>query len=281
MELSEATALAGTFVTSLIFKAHSMPLSERSGRAAQWWREQESRVPLRAALEEKRRHLALFSSRRRSERRNDREVYLTISAIVDDYGNGKCPALRGRLCGIYDYRPLTCRTVPLHYSRQASVLQSYVDQFTTTPGYECNTTTSPAILSGSRIVSAELRLHRDRAVALAKADRRWKEQILSFMDNSAKAARVGLPTYEAILNNTENGYATLLPMIVGWRVAEYCGLISPADLRGLCEKTVALIESEVARSPEPAELRELLPLYRFGAAGKGTISPTMDMPARR
>lgn len=85
MELSEATALSDIFVTSLIFKARSVPISARTDRAAQWWREQGSRIPLRAAFEEKRRHMAIFASRRRSDRRNEREVYLDISAIVDDY----------------------------------------------------------------------------------------------------------------------------------------------------------------------------------------------------
>lgn len=272
MELSEATALAETLVTSLLFKAHSIPLSERTEQAAQWWREQGSRIPLRAAFEEKRRHTALFASRRRSERRNGREVYLEISAIVDDYGGGRCPALTNGLCGIYERRPLTCRTVPLHYSRQPSVLQSYIDQFTATPGYECDTTGSPVILRGSSIVSPDLRHYRERAVEMAKADRKWKEQMLSFMDDPKAAERAGLPTYDAILTNTDNGYATLLPMIVGWRIAEYASLITSAELRGICAAQVALIKTEIVRSPSAPDLRELLPLYEAGVAGRGSLS---------
>lgn len=275
IELGEATALADTFVTSLIFKAQSIPLSARTERAARWWREQGSRIPLRAAFEEKRRHLALFASRRRSERRSEREIYLTISAIVDDYGGGRCPMLMGRLCGIYDNRPLTCRTVPLHYSRQPSVLQSYIDQFTATPGYECETTTSPVVLDGSSIVSPDLRHCRDRAVEAARADRAWKAQLLSFMDDPEAASRVGLPTYEAILNNSENNYATLLPMIVGWRVAEYQGIISSAELRSICFKQVALIKAEMARLPSAGKLRTLLPLYEAWAAGRGELGHAM------
>ena len=270
--MSEATALAGTFVTSLIFKAHSMPLNERTERAAKWWQEQGSRIPLRAAFEEKRRYMALFASRRRSERRNGREVYLEISALVDDYGDGRCPALAGGLCGIYDQRPLTCRTVPLHYSRQPSVLRNYIDLFTATPGYECDTNSSPIVLNGSSIVSPDLRYYRERAIEVAKADRKWKEHMLSFMDDPEAADRVGLPTYESILNNTTNGYATLLPMIVGWRVAEHGGIISSAELRSICDKQVALIKAETARSPLSQALCELLPLYAAGAAGRGRIS---------
>lgn len=271
MALSEATALAGVFVTSLIFKAHSIPLSERTERAVQWWREQGSRIPLRAAFEEKRQHMASFASRRRSDRRNQREVYLEISAIVDDYTDGACPALTGGLCDIYDNRPLTCRTVPLHYSRQPSVLHSYVDQFTAKAGYECNTATGPVILNGSRVVSPQLRLHRDRAIEVAKADRGWKEQMLLQMDDPETAARAGLPTYEDILINTDNGYATLLPMIVGWGVAESRGIISSDEFRSICNKQVMLIKAEIARSPSFNEFHTLLPLYEAGAAGRGCL----------
>lgn len=270
MELSEATALAGTFITSLMFKAHSLPLDERTERAARWWREQGSRIPIRAAFEEKRRHMALFASRR-SQRRNDREVYLEISAIVDDYGNGQCPALTRGSCGIYDRRPLTCRTVPLHYSRQPSALRDYIDRFTATPGYECDTTSSPIVISGSDVVSPDLRHYRECAIGVARADRRWKEHLLSFMDNPEEASCAGLPIYEEILTNTDNGYATLLPMIVGWRVAECRGLISSVDLENICKQQVGLIKTEMIRLPANNDLRELLPIYEAGAAGRGTL----------
>lgn len=273
MELSEATALADCFVTSVIFKAHSIPLSERSERALQWWREQGSRIPLRAAFQERRRHLAQFASRRRSERHNGREVYLTISAAVDDYGDSGCPALRQGLCSIYERRPLTCRTVPAHYSRQPSVLQSYIDKFIATPGYECNATSSPVILRGSNIVSPEIRNYRDRAIEVSKADRRWKEHMLSLMDDAEAARRIGLPTYETILGNTDRGYATLLPMIVAWRIAEHRGLISPDELKDICGKQLTLMQKEISRSPSAQNLRELLPLYEAGAAGRGRLDP--------
>jgi len=278
MELSEATELADQLVTSVIFKAHSIPLNERSERALQWWREQGSRIPLRAAFQEKRRHLAQFASRRRSEKENGREIYLTISAAVDDYGERGCPALREGLCSIYERRPLTCRTVPAHYSRQPSVLLSYLDTFTATPGYECNTVSSPVILQGSTIVSPEVRNYRDRAVGVAKSDRRWKDHMLSLMDDAEVAERVGLPTYEAILENTNRGYATLLPMIAAWRVAENRGLISPTELREICAKQLALLQNEIARSPSAKDLRGLIPLYEAGAAGRGRLEPAAIAP---
>lgn len=251
---------------SLLFKADSIPLSEHTDRASQWWLEQASRIPIRAAFAEKRRHLATFASHRRSERQRDREVYLTISAIVDDYGDGKCPAAAGSLCGIYEQRPLTCRTVPLHYSRPPSVLQSYIDKFTATPGYECDTVDSAIVLNGNMIVSPDLRQSRERAFEMAKADRRWKSEILQLMGDPGAADRASLPTYEAVLENSDKGYATLLPMIVAWRVAEAAGLISAAELAGIATKQAKLIKSELRRSPLAEELREVLPLYEAAAA---------------
>jgi Fe-S-cluster containining protein len=275
MELSEATDLADTFVTSLILKTQSVPLDERTHKAAQWWRDQQSRIPLRAAFREKRRHLSQFSSRRRVDRQNGREIYLEISAIVEEYGNASCPALADGRCGIYDHRPLTCRTVPLHYSRQPSALKSYIDRFTKTPGYECNTTTGPVILDGSNVLSADLHRYRDRAVAMAKSDRKWKGFILSFMDDYERADRAGLPTYEAVLANSDHGYATLVPMILAWRVAEAHQIISSTELMGICSKQVTLIKAEIARLPSAANLRELLPLYEAGAVGKPVIAKAM------
>ena len=128
MELGEATRLADTFITALLFRVHSLPTSDRSAWAAQWWRDRQSRIPLRPALDEAQRHLGAFASRRRVDKMRDRQVFLEISAIVHDGGAGHCPALEANLCGIYDRRPLSCRTVPIHYSRAPSMLQAYLDQ---------------------------------------------------------------------------------------------------------------------------------------------------------
>jgi hypothetical protein len=52
MELGEAASLADKFMMSVLFKVHSLPLSDRSGWAGQWWRNQQSRLPLRPSLDE-------------------------------------------------------------------------------------------------------------------------------------------------------------------------------------------------------------------------------------
>lgn len=282
MELSEAAGLADRFITSVLFKVHSLPIDERSERAAAWWRDHGSRIPLRPALEEERRHLSLFASRRRSERRKDRQIFLTISAIVDEDGRGRCPALEGDRCGIYDARPLTCRTVPMHYSRPPSVLASYIDRFAATPGYRCDVTQeAPAILDGNAILDPTIRRHRDEAVALAKSERAWKERMLTLMDDAEQARAARLPTYDAVLANSNEGYATMLPMMVAWRVARTEGILSPDAYVDLCRKQAILIRDEISRRRDhasPASLRETLVLYETElsrAAGlAGAFSPS-------
>lgn len=117
------------------------------------------------------------------------------------------------------------------------------------------------ILNGSSIVASSLRDARDRAVETAKGDRGWKQHLLLLMDDPQAAGRVGLPTYESVVDNTNNGYATLVPMIVAWRVAEQRGIISSSELSSICAKQAALIKAEIARSPSSYDLHELLPLY--------------------
>jgi hypothetical protein len=281
MELGEATALAGTFVMSLLFKVHSLPLDDRSDRAKAWWQAQDSRIPVRPALEEQRRHLGLFASRRQADRRRDRQTFLTISAMVDDDGRASCPALRDDRCGIYDSRPATCRTVPLHYSRPPSTLAAYLDRFAGTSGYRCDTgPEAPPILAGNHVVDAGIRAQRDEAVRLAQADRGWKAHLLARMDDARLAVAAGLPSYDDVLRNSDDGYASQVPMVVAWRVAEREGLMSSETLAFACRGQAALIRAEIAAGPPGDRLQELLgtllvyeqELARLGAAARPLAS---------
>jgi len=258
MELSEATALADTFATYLLFRVHSLPLNDRSEWAARWWHNRHSRIPLRPALDEAERHLRQFASRRIDKSR-DRQIFLDISAIADDEGEGRCPALADGLCTIYNTRPQTCRTVPLHYSRAPSTLENYLDQFTATPEHNCDTSlAAPAILDGNKILDGGIAEERAKAVALAKADRQWKERLFALMGDPVQTAAAGLPTYDEVLSNSDNGCATLLPMIVAWRVAAREGFLSHEMLRELCRKQAVLIRARIARYPADVVSKELL-----------------------
>ena len=264
MELGEAAGLAGTFILSLLFKVHSLPASERSDWAGHWWRDRNSRIPLRPALDEAERHLRL-SATRSVDKSRDRQMFLEISAIADDDGEGRCPALAGDLCSIHDIRPQTCRTVPLHYSRAPSTLEQCLDQFVATPGFKCDTTPSaPAILDGNRIVDSQLNADRAKAVALAKSDRAWKEQLIARMKDGPRAAAAGLPQLDAVFANSDNGYATMLPMIVAWRVAADAGFLSRTELEVLCRKQADLIRRKVAGEvgkPAAKALFDTLAMY--------------------
>jgi len=275
MELSEATGLAGTFVTSLLFRIHSLPLGDRSEWAGRWWRDRGSRIPLRPALDEAERHLRQFASRRIDKSR-DRQIFLDISAIADDEGQGRCPALADALCTIYEARPQTCRTVPLHYSRAPSTLENYLDRFTATPDYRCDSSlAAPAILDGNKVLDREIAEERAKAVALAKADRRWKERLIALMAGPAEAAAAGLPTYDAVLSSSDNGFATMLPMIVAWRVAAKEGLLSGETLQDICRKQAVLIRARIARSgggEASKELLDMLALYERELS-RGELEP--------
>jgi len=272
MELGEAAGLADTFILSLLFKVHSLPVSARSDWAGQWWHGRNSRIPLRPALDEAERHLRLFASRS-LDRRRDRQLFLEISAIVDDDGQGRCPALADGLCTIHSARPLTCRTVPLHYSRAPSTLEHALDQFTATPGYRCDTgVTASSILDGNKVTDPEIAADRDRAIALARQDRRWKERLVAIMSDPAQAAAAGVPSHEAVLSNSDNGYATMLPMIVAWRVAANADLLSRDLLIEVCRKQGALIRVRMTQSPPGSVSRELLDslaLYEREISGGG------------
>lgn len=259
LELGETIALADRFVMALLFKVHSLPAGERSTWAPGWWRDEKSRIPLRAALEEKRRHLAAFASRRSVENHRERHRYLTISAMAHDFGRRRCPQLTDGLCAIHPSRPLTCRTVPLHYSRPPSVLAGYVDAFAATPGYRCDTTpAAPVILDGRTIADPEIARARDAARALAKADRGWKDKLLALMDDPEAAAAAGLPTTVAVLDQSDNGYATSLPMRAGWRVLREAGMMPTEAFETVCRQQLALLRRELSACDDPALAEELV-----------------------
>ena len=93
--------------------------------------------------------MANFSVRDEIDRGRKRSQHLTISAVSVHIEKEKCPALEADKCSIYGIRPLTCRTVPFHYSRPNSVLANYLDNFANTPGHLCKTTPDAPLVFGS------------------------------------------------------------------------------------------------------------------------------------
>ena len=270
MELGEATALADQFVTRVIFKLHSLPLYEHGKRARLWWKDQGGGLSVREALEEARRHLAHFSVRDDVDKARGRSLHLTISALTMDREEGRCPALADNRCSIYLSRPLTCRTVPFHYSRPPSTLPAYLDQFASRPGYRCDTGAEAAVaLQGGMVEHPLLLRARQDAIAMAEADRDWKAAIVALMSDPDQARAVGLPSYETVLRNSDAGGASLVSMIAPWRVARRVGILSPSQFDEICRRQSRLLSAEIARCTDPnlsAGFQDMLAQYDIEAA---------------
>jgi hypothetical protein len=138
-------------------------------------------------------------------------------------------------------------------------LAGYLSGFTSTPGYRCDTTpTAPVILDGRTIVDPKVLQARDEALRLARADRAWKDGLLLLMDDAHAARLARLPTYSAVLENSDKGYATTLPMIVAWCVLRNQGSMTTNAFEEVCQKQADLIRNEIASRPDPALTRELI-----------------------
>ena len=248
MELGEATALADKFITALYFRVWSVPLHKGSKIAHQWWRNQGSTLSVEDALEENRRQLGHFSVRDKIDKSGGRSLHLRMSALTIDREEGRCPALEGAMCGIYESRPFSCRTVPLHYAKPLSLLGSSLDKFVNTPGYLCDTSArAPVVLDGEHIADTSIQRGREDALNQAKLDQRWKSELLSRMDDPGAALAAGLPSYESVLANSKRGFGTSVPMLVAWRVAKDAGIMAPSSFGEICEQQIALLKREVAR----------------------------------
>jgi len=253
MELGEATALAGTFITRVIFKIHSLPLYETGRRAALWRDAQKSELPTRQALAEMREHLARFSVRDETDRARGRSLHLTISAVAVDLESARCPAMRGNLCGIYNARPLTCRTVPLHYSHPLSALAGHLDEFVAKPGHACNVDgVAPAVLRDQTILDEAVRASRAAAYDIQVVDDAWKREIVTAMADAETAAAAGLPTHEVVQRNSDRGVASAVSMLAAWRIARRLGVLSIDAFERVCGDQTRLITGALAGQWSPS-----------------------------
>jgi len=276
MELSEAAALADKFVTSLFLKVWSLPLTRRSRGT-----DASGRGSIRTdeeVLEEHRRHIGRFSVRDRIDRANARSLHLTISVRTIDREKGRCPALIDKRCGIYETRPLSCRAVPLHFSQPDSQLARSLDAFVRLPGHLCDTSPDAAVvLDGDRVTDPSMRQARDAALEMAKADRAWKNAILSLMDDPTAAKAAGLPTYHEVVRNSDAGFASAVSMLAAWRVARDRGIISASSFEEICKKQISLLKTEIERAANlelAGRLAAMLSEYERAYAG---VRPRLPM----
>jgi Fe-S-cluster containining protein len=255
--LSEAAALADVFVFRLMFRLYALP---RTGSGEEYY--------------ESKRLLATFAARKYAAKRGpngkavDHMRYLTISALTFDAGAGACAALGNGRCGIYQRRPLACRTVPFHYSRPEASAERELKAFVGTPGYGCDTGAgAPVVLAAGRIVDPEARRARRDAMELAGEDRRWQEAILRRLKTGA--GNDTLPSLGEIEANAPFG-ATTVSMRLAWQIAAEAGLIAAETCRALIAAQAAVIDRELASASCSSSARETLAEMRAEYRELGT-----------
>jgi Fe-S-cluster containining protein len=264
VELSEAAALADVFVFRLMFRLYSLPRQfDRSGS---------DRAEL---FYQKKRLLAAHAARAYPKKvmRDGKAVehmhYLMISALALDTRSGACAALDGARCSIHARRPLACRTVPFHYSRTDALAERDFDAFVSSAAYVCNTgADAPVVLERGRIVDEDTLAARSQALAVAEADRPWKEAIVRRM-KTGSVAGTSLPDLNDVEANAGLGALTA-SMRVGWQVGADAGLIGRDELARLVRLQLQTIERELTsggcNANERGILAEMRMEYRAAAA---------------
>ena len=253
LELGEAAALADVFVLRLMLRIYSLP------RVLGDFLTDLPRELASAEFYESKRLLASFAATswpakvQRGHRVVDYVQYLSLSVLPLDLGIGKCAALDGQSCGIYARRPLSCRSVPLHYSRPAAACIRDLDGFTASPGYRCDTgTEAPLVIADSRIVDRAMLAARTEAVVQASTDQRWKAAIVKAM----RAGGHGLPTPREVEANAARGALTA-SMLGAWRIAVAAGLLGGAEAARLHALQRGLIGQTMDASSSPALIATL------------------------
>jgi Fe-S-cluster containining protein len=255
VELSEAAALADVFVFRLMFRLYWLPRNLADYLASSGHGPNAGEV-----FYQKKRLLSAFAARkvpvklRRDEKAVEYTKYLMISALSVDTGTGACAAQTDKRCGIYGRRPLSCRSVPFHYSRAEGLAVRDLDAFVSTAGYECDTGEgAEVVIEHDRIVDRATLQARAEAMSVAERDRPWHEAIVRRMHGGTAP----LPTFDDIEANAQFG-ATTTSMRVAWQIAADCGLIAPEDCEALIAAQLELIDSELAGSAYAQDARETL-----------------------
>jgi Fe-S-cluster containining protein len=248
-ELSEAAALADVFVFRLMFRLHSLPTSFAQYRGASSERFYQSKRLLNA--------FAAHSYRTKTRvagKAVEYDRYLIISALALDRGIGACSALSDQSCGIYERRPLACRTVPLRYSRGEAAAEDDLRAFVASAGYRCDTSESaPVVLEDGRIADPALRDARAKALSVVQRDRAWSKAIVRRM----KAGQPGLPSLGEVEANASLAAVTS-SMALAWRIAVETGLLGVERCKALLEAQTITIDREVAVDTWAASERETL-----------------------
>ena len=261
LELGEAVALADVFVLRLLMRIYSLPRSLNDYASAL--------PPGQASAEfyQSKRLLGAYAAASWNARvqRHGKVVdyvqYLSLSVLPLDLDGPSCPALTDNKCSIYERRPLSCRSVPLHYSRPEAAAVRDLDAFVVSPGYRCEVSAdAPLVIAEGRIVDPATAAAWLAASDQAQRDRNWKVALVKAM----KAGQHGLPTPRMVEQQAANG-ALSGSMFGAWSVAVGAGLIAASDLQHLLQSQCGLIERTIQRGAAPdasATLAEMQREYR-------------------
>jgi Fe-S-cluster containining protein len=257
VELGEAADLADMFVFRLMFRIYTLPRHLPDFLA-------KSLVPREQAsidFYETKRQLALHCAHSWIARigtdagQIETGKYLMLSALTLDKGQGTCLQLNNRTCRIHSRRPISCRTVPLHYSRGEAFAVRDFDKFTATPGYACETgPAAPQLLSGGRIVHPDILAGRTSARSQAVADRQWKAAIFRRL---TRGDMPGLPSLDQIEDNARIGALTT-SMRVAWQIAVEAGLMPDTAFRHAIDAQLASIDRALAETDLRSDYRDTL-----------------------
>lgn len=257
VQLAEAAMLADVFVFRLMFRLYSLPNELKDGLSLG-----ERNPSARERFYSSKRLLREFAARTWVVKasHDGKPVkytkYLCISALTLDTRPGACSALSGTSCGMYDRRPLSCRSVPFHYSRTEATAAADLDQFVATSGYRCSTSEDAnVVIEDGRIVAPEINAIRAQAIDVARADRPWAEAIARRLKSGSSYP--GLPTLQAIEANAHFAAMTT-SMRVAWQIAADVGLIAPDECRRLVERQLEAIGRTLDLRGCPLDVRQTL-----------------------
>jgi Fe-S-cluster containining protein len=192
--------------------------------------------------------------------------FLLISALPLNVPDGKCAALKENKCSIYDRRPVSCRSVPIHYSRPSALAESDLANFVSRPGFQCNISIDADLLvQDGEILDPNIVKARGDAKEMAIAEQSWGEAIIRRMKHSG-AARSEIPTLQQIEENASIGAMTT-SMRIGWEIAAEAGLISQERLAELLTNQLDVIERflvfPISNKDESIMLREMRQEYQM------------------
>lgn len=258
MQLSETMALADVFVFRLMFRLYWLPR-----QLGDYLAPGRAEANASAIFHQRKRLLGAFAARkypvkvRRGGKAVEYTKYLLLSALALDTRPGACSALDGRQCGIHHRRPLSCRSVPFHYSHAEALAESGLMAFVATDGYCCDTSeAAEVVLKDGRIVAPEIRAARSEAIAVAEGDRRWGEAIARRM-NAAAGASPSLPSLEDVEANAHFG-ATTTSMRAAWQIAADAGLLAAEQCETLARLQLSAIDQALAAGGCPRDVSETL-----------------------